>query len=206
MTPIYKVLYLVRHGQTTGDIEDRFGGSYDDHLTPHGREQSKEVARALQLIGAESLYASPLIRAQETAAAISEATNITCRTLPDFQERNRYGVLSGLLRSEAARCFPGEVKKINDEKSNVEGSETYSAFKKRVLFTLDKLKHDLTESPSILVAHGGIIRLLLNELFDIQHVKVGDCAYFKLTVLDDIYEISDVQGITFRSASKAYYK
>ena len=31
-------IYLIRHGETTSDIEDRFGGDYDDHLTSHGVE------------------------------------------------------------------------------------------------------------------------------------------------------------------------
>lgn len=112
-------------------------------------------------------------------------------------------MLSGMVRSEAARCFPDEVQKIKDETSSVEGSETYAAFKQRIISALDKLKHELTESPSILVAHGGVIRLLFNELFDIQHVKVGDCAYLKLIAVDDTYEISVVKGIAFRSSSTA---
>lgn len=32
-------IYLVRHGETTGDVEDRYGGWYDDHLTDRGKEQ-----------------------------------------------------------------------------------------------------------------------------------------------------------------------
>ncbi|WP_185858986.1 histidine phosphatase family protein [Vreelandella nanhaiensis] len=147
--------------RVSGDIEERFGGIYDDHLTSLGQEQSREVARALQLIGAESLYASSLMRAQETAAIISEATGLVCRTLPEFQERNRYGVLSGIVKSEAARTFPDEIQKNQDEKSSIEGSETYAAFKQRVLSALDKLKHELTKTPSILVAHGDVIRLFL---------------------------------------------
>ena len=31
---------MCRHGQTTGDIEDRYGGDYDDHLTEVGKQQS----------------------------------------------------------------------------------------------------------------------------------------------------------------------
>ena len=36
-------IYLVRHGQTTGDLENRYGGDYDDHLTELGKQQSAEV-------------------------------------------------------------------------------------------------------------------------------------------------------------------
>ena len=32
-------IYLIRHGETTGDIEDRYGGDYDDHLSKNGKQQ-----------------------------------------------------------------------------------------------------------------------------------------------------------------------
>ena len=37
-------IFIVRHGETTGDLEDRYGGDYEDHLTLHGKEESKEAA------------------------------------------------------------------------------------------------------------------------------------------------------------------
>jgi len=40
-------LFLIRHGQTTGDLEDRYGGTYDDHLTELGHEQLQATAEKL---------------------------------------------------------------------------------------------------------------------------------------------------------------
>jgi len=40
-------IYLIRHGETTGDVEDRYGGSYDDHLTDKGRGQLEKTAKEL---------------------------------------------------------------------------------------------------------------------------------------------------------------
>ena len=37
-------IYLIRHGQTTGDVEDRYGGDYDDRLTDLGKQQSQNLA------------------------------------------------------------------------------------------------------------------------------------------------------------------
>lgn len=33
-------IYLIRHGQTTGDVEDRYGGAYDDELTDKGKNEA----------------------------------------------------------------------------------------------------------------------------------------------------------------------
>ena len=46
-------IYLIRHGQTTGDVEDRYGGDYDDHLTELGRNQSNDLGVKLQNLGIE---------------------------------------------------------------------------------------------------------------------------------------------------------
>ena len=36
------LIYLARHGETTGDVEDRYGGDYDDHLTEKGTERNAD--------------------------------------------------------------------------------------------------------------------------------------------------------------------
>ena len=38
-------IYLIRHGETTGDVEDRYGGDYDDCLSKTGEKQVKELAK-----------------------------------------------------------------------------------------------------------------------------------------------------------------
>lgn len=41
-------IYLIRHGETTGDIEGRFGGDYDDHLTEQGKQQATTLGEQLK--------------------------------------------------------------------------------------------------------------------------------------------------------------
>lgn len=57
-------IYLIRHGQTTGDIENRYGGSYDDELTDEGQIQAHNLADKLMNSAIQILFCSPLIRAQ----------------------------------------------------------------------------------------------------------------------------------------------
>jgi len=65
-------IYLIRHGETTGDIEERFGGDYDDHLTQKGKAQAQNLAEQLQNKGIEKIFVSPKIRARETAEEVSK--------------------------------------------------------------------------------------------------------------------------------------
>jgi len=63
-------IYLIRHGETTGDIDDRFGGDYDDHLTQRGKSQAQELAEKLKGKRIEIIFVSPRIRAKETAEEV----------------------------------------------------------------------------------------------------------------------------------------
>ena len=61
-------VFLLRHGQTTGDIEDRFGGTYEDHLTQAGKKQAEELGKKLKGEGIEKVFVSPRIRAIDTVS------------------------------------------------------------------------------------------------------------------------------------------
>ncbi len=63
------MLILVRHGQTAVNAGGRLQGRIDQSLTELGRRQASTCAAA---VGAPSrVIASPLLRAQETAAALA---------------------------------------------------------------------------------------------------------------------------------------
>ena len=93
-------IFLIRHGETTGDIEDRYGGSYDDHLTEHGRQQLQETATRLAGQQIDRIYSSTLIRAKESAEIINAELKTDIEFLDGLQERD-YGVLGGLTKEEA---------------------------------------------------------------------------------------------------------
>ena len=128
-------IYLIRHGETTGDIEDRFGGDYDDHLTEKGRQQSQDLANKLQNKNIEIIYASPKMRARETADEIAKSLSIPVEIRENLKERNNYGVLTGMTKSEAKEKHPVEFEKISKDKTyhDVTGTECYDDIKTRCL-------------------------------------------------------------------------
>src|SRR4051812_43172505 len=108
------IIYLTRHGRTTGDDEDRYGGNYDDHLSETGKQQSAKLAGQLAAKNIENLLASPRFRAQETAAIIGQKLDLVVETLEAFAERNAYGILTGLTKTEARDKYPDLVESLND--------------------------------------------------------------------------------------------
>ena len=60
-------VYLVRHGQSEGNLHDRFIGHTDSPLTELGRKQACMAAQYLKDIPVDKIYSSDLRRAYETA-------------------------------------------------------------------------------------------------------------------------------------------
>ena len=66
-------LYLVRHGQSTGNIGGTLMGQSDHPLTPLGEDQARAAAERLASIGPMAIYSSDLPRARATADHIVAA-------------------------------------------------------------------------------------------------------------------------------------
>ncbi len=176
-------IYLIRHGETTGDIEDRYGGDYDDHLTENGKNQAKELAQQLESRGIEILFTSPRIRAQETVEEIRKVLNVPVEVVESLRERNNYGVLSGLKKGEARNLFPEDFEKISKDKTyhDVRGSESYEEIKQRAIKVFSEILNKDYDIIGI-VSHGGIISTYVREvLANGRNIKLGDCAVLEIT-------------------------
>jgi broad specificity phosphatase PhoE len=92
------VILFVRHGETEANRRRLALGRADPPLTERGNEQAAAVARRLSSLGLTAVYASPLLRARETAAAIAGAAGVDV-TVDDRLVELDYGEWDG-------RSFP----------------------------------------------------------------------------------------------------
>jgi 2,3-bisphosphoglycerate-dependent phosphoglycerate mutase len=108
---MYK-LVLVRHGQSTWNLENRFTGWTDVGLTDLGREEAHEAGRLLREGGYEFdvAYTSVLRRAIKTLWIIME--DMELEWLPVYRawqlNERHYGALQGLNKAEMAEKFGQE--------------------------------------------------------------------------------------------------
>jgi broad specificity phosphatase PhoE len=100
-------LYLIRHGATTLSAEDRFAGSIDVELSDEGRRQADRLAARLADDKVAAVYASPLRRCADTAAAIARPHGLT-PVLRDNLREIAHGRWEGLRRSEVEARFGEE--------------------------------------------------------------------------------------------------
>jgi 2,3-bisphosphoglycerate-dependent phosphoglycerate mutase len=102
-------LVLIRHGESTWNLENRFTGWTDVELTPLGVEQAKQAGRLLKAEGYEFdiAYTSVLKRAVWTlwhALDQMDRTWLPVRNDWRLNERH-YGALQGLNKAETAKKF-----------------------------------------------------------------------------------------------------
>jgi broad specificity phosphatase PhoE len=102
--PVTK-LYLIRHGQSAGNAEGRFGGHGPTPLSKLGSRQAELTAKMLASEGVNAIYSSDLPRAIQTAEALSKLTGVPLISTSAFRERN-VGVLEGLTFDESKQTFP----------------------------------------------------------------------------------------------------
>jgi len=191
------IIYLTRHGQTTGDIENRYGGDYDDHLTDIGKQQSAQLAERLSNKGIGLLFASPLIRTKETATVIAERLSLVTNIFDDFRERNSYGILTGMTKDEALQKYPDQIQILKDVRATVEGAEEYASFQQRIINALATISQEQVDRIAI-VTHGGPMRLIFRDILELGEIDVDDCAFAVLEADNDTYTLLDKSGITIK--------
>jgi phosphoserine phosphatase len=103
-------LLLVRHGHVDGITPERFRGRQDVPLSPRGAEQACAVAECIsQRHRPVVVYASPLQRCTQTAAAIGAATGVDVQVLPDLIDLD-YGKWQWLTRNEVRTRWPALIE------------------------------------------------------------------------------------------------
>src|ERR1041384_2588984 len=111
-TSMYK-LVLVRHGQSTWNLENRFTGWTDVGLTDLGREEAHEAGRLLREGGYvfDKAYPSVFRRAIQTLGPVLQELNLEWIPVTNAWQLNErhYGALQGLNKAETAEKF-GEAQ------------------------------------------------------------------------------------------------
>ena len=187
-------IYLIRHGQTTGDLEDRYGGVYDDHLTEEGKKQAQQLASKLKSSGIEILFCSPKLRAKETADIVADEICCEVDIVDDMRERNMYGVLTGMAKADAKAKHPEHVEALKNHHHSVPESEAYEHFGERVQKALDAITRQPYRTVAIL-SHGGVIGYIFREILKMGEAKIQDCGFVELETNDGNFSVLRLDGI-----------
>lgn len=159
-------LLLVRHGESTWNAEDRWQGWADPPLSTAGEGQARSAAEWLASAGwgLRGVVASDLRRARRTAEIIADALGLGEVAVDAGLRERDVGAWSGLTRAEIEDRFPGvlEAWRAGRVPSPPEG-EHEADFAARVTAAVERVARR-GDGPLLVVAHGGVIRVLNRRL------------------------------------------
>ncbi|TPE43393.1 2,3-bisphosphoglycerate-dependent phosphoglycerate mutase [Pontibacter mangrovi] len=164
------LLVLIRHGQSQWNLENRFTGTVDVALTPHGRQEARLAGHHLKGIRFSVAYTSDLRRAQESLQIILK--EIGQEHIPVYRnsalnERN-YGDLQGLNKLETAEKYGAQQVMLWRRSFDVAPphGESLKDTQQRVLrYYHSQIEPHLRQGENVLVvAHGNSLRALVMYL------------------------------------------
>ena len=169
-----RVLF-VRHGQSQGNAERRFGGHSPTPLSGLGHRQAAATARALANERVTAVYSSDLLRAVQTAEPLARATGLEITQTSALRERS-VGRLEGLTFEEAAAAHPDEYAALlrRDFEHVLAGGESYRQLLDRAAAELDRALELHRGGTVALFSHTGTICILALHLMgalDAPHLK-----------------------------------
>jgi broad specificity phosphatase PhoE len=164
--PVFHITFL-RHGESTGNAENRLQGLSDFPLSETGRAQARALGERWQAEGLtfDTAIASPLSRARETAEIVATAVNIPTLELEPLWVERDMGKRSGLTMAEINAQFPNPDF-INPYDSFGEDGESDWALYLRGGQALHKI---LQRPPAryLIVTHGAILNMTLYAILGI---------------------------------------
>lgn len=160
---------LVRHGETTWNLEGRRQGQSDSPLTARGLAQARAIADRLADVRPDALYSSDLPRAWQTAEQISAACGLPVIADERLREKS-FGVLEGLRQAEVAARYPRVAARLAQKLPDYAppAGESLAAAQRRGIAALEDLARRHPGGRVIVVSHGALLGMFLRHVLGIR--------------------------------------
>lgn len=191
------ILYIVRHGQTLDNLENRIQGHTDSPLTELGVRQAEAIANRLSSESFAAIYSSDLGRAVRTAKIIASRHDLSIQTTPLLRELN-LGVAQGLTVDEFSSQYPEEYRLWRNDPAvqRPSGGETIESSIERCALFIQQVMDEHKDGDKVAaVVHGGTQRGLVCAAFNLSPkfcvsmspanaslsiIEIGDRPYLRL--------------------------
>lgn len=152
-------IYIVRHGETLFNVQNKIQGWCDSPLTEKGIRQAKAVGKGLKMIPFVSCYCSTSERVMDTAQLILEGRDVPIYPTKKLKELN-FGSIEG---DSEEKLFSLGFEKMAEGFVDL-GGETMNMLLKRVMSALEEIRQNTPDGNVLVVSHGGAIITLLSSL------------------------------------------
>ena len=180
-------LLLVRHGNTELNSAQRFWGQTDVKLSGEGIRQAELLRDRLAEQKINAIYTSNLSRALVTAEIIASRHQLALTTSAELGEID-FGVVEGLTFDEIKQRKPKLARQLFDWQARPKfpGGESLDELNERVKIFLPTLAKHAPEETVLVVAHSGVLRLLICNLLGLtlEHWRQLQIDLASLSIVD----------------------
>ena len=164
-----KFLLLIRHGESTWNVEHRLPGQLPGiELTEEGRAQAQRLASALKMLPLSSMISSPLTRALQTAEYLVQGRALTIQREPNLMDID-LGHWSGQNRDALFHSDPAWKAFVRDPLVAPADVETFPELEQRVVTAIERwLSQEATGPLPAFVTHADVIKLLLAHYLGLE--------------------------------------
>lgn len=162
-------VWLIRHGESTGNRDGILQGQEDLPLTDLGHEQANKLAQRVARLDFTAIYSSDLARALQTALPLSEALHMSVGLDARLREIH-VGSWSGLTSEQIMERFPLEWARwqYRDPDLARGGGESYVAAQARIVAVIDELVLRHVGERIAVICHGGVMRAYLAHVLGLD--------------------------------------
>ncbi|HHS50535.1 MAG TPA: histidine phosphatase family protein, partial [candidate division Zixibacteria bacterium] len=161
-------IFLVRHGETASNVENRFRGRADIPLSENGFAQVHELADELRNVPFAAIYSSPLSRALQTAEAIAMKRSLGVVSHHGFNNLD-IGDWTDRPKAEIQREYPELWERWTSapERMQIPGGETIEAVRARAFNALQSLVEAHKGEAFAVVTHRAVLKPLMSAMLGI---------------------------------------
>jgi broad specificity phosphatase PhoE len=159
-------LFVVRHGTTTMNVENRYRGRCDVPLDAQGYQDAVDAARQLSGAGLAAVYCGPLRRTIATAQIIADEARVPDLRILHGLNNVDYGAWEAMTSTEAAMYDPDafELYRTSPSRAACPMGERLSDAQERMIQALGLIGSRHAGETVVAVTHAVMIRLAVARL------------------------------------------
>jgi broad specificity phosphatase PhoE len=189
-------VFVVRHGTTTMNVENRYRGRCDVPLDAQGYQDAVDAARELSGAGLTAVYCGPLRRTIATAQIIADEARIPDLRILHGLNNVDYGAWEAMTSSEAAAFDHDafELYRTSPSRAVCPMGERLSDAQSRMVAALELIGRRHPGENVVAVTHAVMIRLAVARLTGVEgeewRIPVGRGSLTRFHVADGIISLA----------------
>lgn len=162
-------IYLIRHGETKWNREQRSQGYNDIELSDVGRLQAHALVKRLKNEDIDMVFSSSLKRAYETASLIAKDKGINVVKYKEFMEVGM-GKWEGLTWNEIKERYPdvSSLWRQSPHLAKIPDAESLIKVRERSMGKLMEIINENTDKNILIASHGITIKTMICAIMGID--------------------------------------